>query len=379
MTTQRITRILRPAVALVALALALVALGLVLTNPAAAASPQPSLAPKALATSGGTRGAIVQFGADVTVPAGDRVEAVVAGGGDVTIDGTVAGSVVAFGGNVLVRGTVESDIVSFGGDVRLASTAVVGSTTSAQDKSLVLFGGTLTRDPGAQVTGGVQYIDSANWTVPLGWVTQHTVIRPWWGFTLMGWIVQTAIFLVLGLVAAALMPRQLRAVQRRLALKPAASLGWGALAFFIILPTVLVVLIISIVGLLLVLPYMVVVPLFYFFVITAVAALIAERVLAGTQQKDNLMFAVTLGVVGTTIVSRIPVAGALALMVMAVFGAGAAALAVVEWRRARKTALAAPVGAPLALDPPEAAPTTLVVGQQSAQEAAAVEGPPIDE
>ncbi|HEY5387186.1 MAG TPA: hypothetical protein VIL79_04710, partial [Thermoleophilia bacterium] len=146
MTTQRITRILRPAVALVALALALVALGLVLTNPAAAASPQPSLTPKALATSGGTRGAIVQFGADVTVPAGDRVEAVVAGGGDVTIDGTVTGSVVAFGGNVLVRGTVENDIVSFGGDVRLAPTAVVGSTMSGQDKSLVLFGGTLTRD-----------------------------------------------------------------------------------------------------------------------------------------------------------------------------------------------------------------------------------------
>jgi len=337
MTTHRTMRILRPLVALVALALALIALGLALTGPAKAAT-SPSPTPSLLATSSETRAAIVQFGQDVTVPAGERVEAVVAGGGDITIDGSVKGSVVAFGGDVLVRGTVGNNIVAFGGDVRLAPTAVVGSTMSPQDKSIVLFGGTLTRGSGAQVTGDVQRFDNANWVGALNWATQHTVIRPWWGFTLVGWIVQTAIFLVLALVAAALMPRQLHAVQRQLASKPAASLGWGALTFFLIIPAVLVVLIISIVGLLLVLPYMVVVPLFYFFVITAVATLIAARVLAGTQQKDNLMLAVALGVVGTTIVTRVPVAGGLALMVMAVFGAGAAALAITEWRQARKAA-----------------------------------------
>ena len=120
------------------------------------------------------------------MPAGERVEAVVAGGGDVTIDGTVDGSVVAFGGDVLVRGTVENDIVAFGGDVRLTPTAVVGSTMSPQDKSIVLFGGTLTREPGAQVTGGIQRVDNANWAGSLNWLTQHTVVRPWWGFTLDG-------------------------------------------------------------------------------------------------------------------------------------------------------------------------------------------------
>lgn len=350
MSSRRVHRILGPSLALAAIAFGVLVLGLVLTGPAKAAT-QSSPTPSLFAAPGETRGAIVQFGEDVTVPAGESVESVTAGGGDIIIDGTVKGDVVAFGGDVLVRGTVENTIVAFGGDVRLAPTAVVGSSRSPRDKSIVLFGGTLTREPGAQVTGDVQRIDNANWGVPLGWVTQHTVIRPWWGFTLMGWIVQTSIFLVLALVAAALMPKQLRAVQRQLAVKPAASLGWGALTFFVILPAVLVVLIISIVGLLLVLPYMVVVPLFYFFVITAVAALIAARVLAGTQQKDNLMLAVTLGVVGTTIVSRVPVGGALALMVMAVFGSGAAALAFVEWRRARRPASApalAPAGPALA-------------------------------
>ena len=171
MSTQQVMKILRPSLALSAIAAALVLLGLVLTGPAAAASPQAYPTATPLATSGETRGAIVQFGEDVTVPAGERVESVVAGGGDVTIDGTVVGSLVAFGGDVLVRGLVENNIVVFGGDVRLASTAVVGRTMSPQDKSIVLFGGTLTSGPGAQVTGGVQLIDNANWAGSLNWVT----------------------------------------------------------------------------------------------------------------------------------------------------------------------------------------------------------------
>jgi hypothetical protein len=331
-------RTLSPALAFAAVAAALVLLGLVLTGPAAAASSQPYATATPLATSGKTQGAIVRFGEDVTVPAGARVEDVGAFGGDVVIDGTVIGTVVAFGGDVLVRGTVGNEIVAFGGDVRLAPTAVVGSTMSPQDTSVVVFGGTLTREPGAQITGDVQRVDNVDWAAALNWATQHTVIRPWWGFTLMGWIVQTAFFLVLALVAAALMPRQLLAVQRHLRLKPAGSLGWGALIFFIAGPAALVVLVISIVGLLVVIPYLLFVLLAYFFVVTAVAAFVAQRVLAGSGQKDNLMLAVTLGVVGTTIVSRIPVLGPLLVVAMIVFGAGAAALAIVEWRQARRLA-----------------------------------------
>jgi len=384
MTSHRVMRILRPALALMTLAMVLVALGLVLTGPAKAAT-VPSPTPSLFAASGETRGAIVQFGEDVTVPAGARVEAVVAAGGNVTIDGAVKGSVVTFGGDLTVSGSVGTTIVAFGGDVHLLPGSVVGASMSPQDHSLVLFGGALTQDSGAQVKGVTKIYDNANWSGGLGWAAGHTIIRPWWGFTLMGWIVQTAVFLVLALVAAALMPRQLRAVQRHLSLKPAASLGWGALAFFVIVPAVFIVLVISIVGLLLVLPYVVVVPLFYFFVVTAVAALIAAKVLAGTQQKDNLMLAVTLGVVGTTIVSRIPVGGALALMVMAVFGSGAAVLAFAEWRRTRKPAATpVPAGAPLATSPGVAATTVPAAAEQltaanvavAAEPATAVTAPP---
>ena len=375
MKTQRVVNVLRPSFALVALALALIVVGLALTGTAAAASSQPYPSVTPLATGAVTQSAIVQFGEDVTVAAGERVETVFAGGGDVTIDGTVAGSVVALGGDVLVNGTVEKDIIAFGGDVRLTPTAVVGRAMSPQDKAIVLIGGELSSEPGAQVTGGIQRADNMDWPGSLGWLSQRTVIKPWWGFSLMGWIVQTAFFLVLGLVAAALMPRQLRAVQRRLSLKPAGSLGWGALIFFVAGPAVLVVLVISIVGWLIVIPYVLLAMLVYFFATTAVAAFVAQRVLSGSKQSDNLMLAVTLGVVGATILSRIPVLGSLVIVAMIVFGTGAIALALVEWRRARKLAAApAPAGAPLAATA-GAAPVTQPVPVDAALTAATIVSP----
>ena len=110
----------------------------------------------------------------------------------------------------------------------------------------------------------------------------------------------------------------------------------------------LVVLVISVVGLLVVIPYVLFGLLAYFFATTAVAAFVAQRVLTGSGQNDNLMLATTLGVIGTTIVSRIPVLGSLVVVAMILFGTGAAALAMVEWRQARKLAGApTPAGTPI--------------------------------
>ena len=57
------------------------------------------------------------------------------------------------------------------------------------------------------------------------------------------------------------------------------------------------------------------------------------------------MLAVVIGVVGTTVVSRIPAIGPVLLMAMMVFGAGAAVLGVAEWRRERREAAAAQAAA----------------------------------
>ena len=87
------------------------------------------------------------------VPKGTRVPSVVAFGGDIVVNGRVTDSVVAFGGDITVNGTVGTSIVAFGGDVRLGPNAAAGRALKPSDASLVLFGGKLTKAPGAQVTG----------------------------------------------------------------------------------------------------------------------------------------------------------------------------------------------------------------------------------
>ena len=171
------------------------------------------------------------------------------------------------------------------------------------------------------------------------------LFSPLLGFSFFGWVVQTAFFLVLALVAAALMPRQLRGVQRQLGRKPWASLGWGALAFFLVAPAILVVLVISIVGLLLVLPYGLFILLAYFFVTTGVGAFLAQKVLTGFGGKENLMLAVTIGVVGTTVVSRIPVDRTGAADRDDGLRLRRRLLGVAEWRRGRREAAAAQTAA----------------------------------
>ena len=111
----------------------------------------------------------------------------------------------------------------------------------------------------------------------------------------------------------------------------------------------LLVLVISIIGLLLVLPYVLFVLLAYFFAVTGAAAFLAQKVITGFGGKENLMLAVTLGVVGTTVVSQIPVAGQLFMLVLMLFGLGASVMAVADWRSRRREAAAAQAAAQAAV------------------------------
>jgi hypothetical protein len=375
MREDRATRILGPSLALVALAAVLVLLGLAIAGPAragtketatpkaAASSKAKAESPKAKATASPTgepaivlqRGAEVKFGEDVLVPAGTSTPSVVVFGGDVTVNGTVTDAVVAFGGDVRIRGTVGTSTVAFGGDVIIGPHAVLGSDLSPNDASLVLFGGKLTQAPGATVVGKTQTFDAVDWSGAAAWAAKGIFLNPG-GFSFFGWLVQTAFCLVLALVIAALMPKQLRAVQQNVRRRPWASLGWGALVFFVVGPAVLIVLVISIIGLLLVLPYLLFVALTYFVATTGAAAFLAQKVLTGFGGKENLMLAVTIGVVGTTIISQIPVAGPLLMLVLMVFGIGAAAIGAADWRRQRREAAAALRAAQAAVAPQQQAP-----------------------
>ena len=224
---------------------------------------------------------------------------------------------------------------------------MLGSDLKPTDASLVLFGGKLTLSPGAEVVGQTETFKGVDVGGALGLAAKGIFVGP--GFSFIGWVVQTAFCLVLALVIAALMPGQLRTVQRNVGRRPWASLGWGALVFFVLAPAVLLVLVISIIGLLLVLPYVLFVLLAYFFAATGAAAFLAQKVITGFGGKENLMLAVTVGVVGTTVVSQIPVAGQLLMLVLMLFGLGASVMAVADWRRRRREAAAAQAAAQAAV------------------------------
>lgn len=337
MYTERLKRILIPSIALLALTVALVITGLAATG-IAGAGPRDGVSRTAVTVQ--TADAIVEFGDPVQIAKDERVE-----------------SVVAFGGDVTVAGTVTHSVVAIGGDVRLLPTADVGQALTGTDPSVVSVGGTITVAEGAAVNGELQRIDEFNWPQIVDATAPDVRADTWIGFSFLGWIVQTAIFLVLGLVAAALLPKQMTAVARSLAARPGASFGWGALTFFIVVPAAAILLLVSVIGILVLVPAIVVVPLIYFFASLSVAVFIVQRLISRTGRAQNLMLATALGVVGTTIVSRIPVAGGLALLVMILFGTGAAVLAVLDWRRNRRlTAAPAPAGGPAAGQTVEYAP-----------------------
>ena len=186
---------LRPSLALAALAAILVLLGLAITGPASAAtkSPKPEATKTAKATptrsakpsptSPGAivlqRGSEVRFGEDVVVPKGTTVPSVGVFGGDITVNGRVTDSVVAFGGDVTINGTVGTSTVA--ASAATSSSARMRSwarTCRRQDASLVLFGGELTRAPGAQVIGQIKTFTGVNWGDVLGWVGRGMLFNP---------------------------------------------------------------------------------------------------------------------------------------------------------------------------------------------------------
>jgi hypothetical protein len=71
-------------------------------------------------------------------------------------DEEVTDAVVVVGGNVTVEGRVRDGVVVVGGDLHLTSTSDIRG-------DVVLVGGTLTRDQGAQLVGGVNYVSFGDW------------------------------------------------------------------------------------------------------------------------------------------------------------------------------------------------------------------------
>ena len=153
-------------------------------------------------------------------------------------------------------------------------------------------------------------------------------------FGIAGGIGRLVFLIVVAVIVAAALPKQMAAVKEQLNERFFPSLGWGALTAFVIVPALVLILVISIIG---IIPLIfVVAPALFLvgsFAVVCVVGAIGDRVMAQSGSRDNAMLVAVVGVVILGVAGLIPVAGAIIMAVAGVVGLGATLLAISKAQR----------------------------------------------
>lgn len=262
----------------------------------------------------------------LAIAEGDTVDTAVLFHGSATIDGTVTGSVVVFDGTTVISGHVQQDVFVFNGDVTVQSGAQI-------DGDLVT-GQTPTVEPGATVGGQQQRISTRFDAGAIGFASRVA----WW----IGYSVST---LVLGLLLLLFAPGLDSAITRVVRERLGASVGFGALVFFV-LPIVAALFIAVVVA----------IPL-GLFTLLALAFLYTVGYVAGAHAIGRLLvrsattsrfLAFLAGWAVLRVLGLVPVLGGLAWTLASILGLG------VLWVASRRAA-AEPMAAPAIPPAPTAA------------------------
>jgi hypothetical protein len=260
------------------------------------------------------------------VAQGDSVDSAVLFHGSATIDGTVTKSVVVFDGPTEISGHVQQDVFVFNGPVTVRSGAQIDGDLVTSE--------TPTVEQGATVVGQQQRVSTRFDAGAVGIASRFA----WW----LGYSISTLLLgLFLVLVAPGLDVATVRAVRERIG----ASIGFGALVFFL-LPIVAVVLIAVIVAL----------PL-GLFMLLGLALLYTVGYVAGAHAIGRLIvkpptsrfLAFLAGWAILRALALIPAVGGLVWLLASIFGLG------VLWVVSRRTT---PGDTPGTVMPPAPAPTT---------------------
>jgi len=149
--------------------------------------------------------------------------------GSATIDGTVTKSVVVFDGATEISGHVQEDVFVFSGAVTVRSGAQIDGDLVTSE--------TPTVEPGATVSGQQQRVSTRFDAGAVGLASRFA----WW----VGYSIST---LVLGLLLLLFAPGIDEAIPRAMRERTGASIGFGALVFFL-LPIVAVLMLVIVVAL----------------------------------------------------------------------------------------------------------------------------------
>lgn len=287
---------------------------------------------------------------DTSVPRGTIVygDAVVIGG-TLDVGGSVTGNATVAGGSVDVSGHVGGDVRAVGGNVILESTAVVDGTVQSSGGSVrIAPGAVIHRAPPAQPAPPIPFPPSFP-SPPSGppyWMPPafFGILAMW--KLLAGLLLLLALFTFIGTawLTAVMFPGATAAVARALEQNPGAAGVAGVLAWFLIGP-VTVLLVLSVAGILLVLLLVAALLIAVQLGISAVAVLVGHRVRPGRIAVEALIGALLL-----TVVFAVPHLGWLAGFAAATWGTGGVVVAIMEYRRGHDPIPPAP--------PPPSPPST---------------------
>jgi len=324
--------------------------------------------------SGAQHEAVVLFGRSYTLKPGETAEAVVLFGGNANIQGDVTDAVVVFGGNADVTGSVGDALVVFGGNARLAPQASVkgdlvaiggNARLAAGSKvggDLVTVGGTADISPEATVSGSVQQTGLGSLGLHLpkwlqDWLVQCVFkLRPLSCSVLWVWGV-AGIFFLLYLLTALVLRRPVAACLKHLEETPATSFLVGLLGK-LLFPLVVGVFAITGIGLLGV-PFLL--AALWIAVLIGKVALFEcfGRQLGRWFKSEALqrpLLAFLVGWMLVTLLYLVPVLGFIVMVVTAMWGLGAALLAVFARTRREKPPQITPFAPPAPWPTSPAAP-----------------------
>lgn len=184
------------------------------------------------------REAVVTFGEDAILKAGESAEAVVAIGGNAIVEGTVLDAVVAVGGDVRLSGEVRDVVVAVMGSVELATNAYVRG-------DVVAVGGRVTHAEGATVGGETHEVAIAGLHLSeMAWVKDfvakcrnflvHCVFKMRPLAPQVGWVwIVAGIFLLAYVLMAAVFARPVAACVQAAEQRPATTFFVGLLTIFL--------------------------------------------------------------------------------------------------------------------------------------------------
>lgn len=295
---------------------------------------------------------VVAIGKDVYIGANEISREVVVVGGSARIDGEVRGDVVVISGKATVNGRVEGSVVSVLGGVTLGSGARIRD-------NVVAIGGAIHASPRARINGDRREVSLG---MPFGhhfrWLDDWMGKGLFFGRLLphqFAWAWGAVLFsLLIYVVIALVFPGPLQQCVESLETQPFGSMVAGVLAFLLIGPVILL-LIITLIGILAV-PFLICGLIAGFvFGKVAVYRFTGEQLARqmGMTALSHPLWALTAGMGLFSVVYMLPILGFLAWGLVSLLGFGAVLITLFGGAGKEKVAIAsllpsrpAPLGAP---------------------------------